>query len=113
MYDALLKDARVIDPSQGVDGILDVAITDGKIEALEADIPQNRAKATIPLAGKIVTPGLIDAHCHPVGHFTDHAVSPDEAGVHAGVLPTRDTTPEKRRHHQPFYDVEARRDGVA
>jgi dihydroorotase len=90
MYDVLLKDARVIDPSQKVDGIFDVAITDGKIEVLEADIPKNRAKATIPLAGKIVTPGLIDAHCHPVLHFTDHAVFPDEAGVHAGVLLVND-----------------------
>ena len=90
MYDTLLTEARVIDPSQEVDGIFDVAITDGKITALEKDIPRNRAKVTIPLAGRIVTPGLIDAHCHPVLHFTDHAVFPDEAGVHAGVLLVND-----------------------
>jgi dihydroorotase len=90
MCDVLLKDARVIDPSQGVDGIFDVAIADGMIAALEADIPHARAKVTIPLVGKIVTPGLIDAHCHPVLHFTDHAVFPDDAGIHAGVLLVND-----------------------
>jgi dihydroorotase len=90
MYDILLKDARVIDPSQEVDGLLDVAIADGKIAALEAGIPHNRAKVTIPLAGRIVTPGLVDAHCHPALHLTDHAVFPDDAGVHAGVLLVND-----------------------
>lgn len=90
MHDTLLKGARLIDPSQRLDGILDVAIADGKVAALEADIPPTAARVTIPLAGKIVTPGLIDAHCHPVGCFTDHAVPPDEAGVHAGVLLVND-----------------------
>jgi dihydroorotase len=90
MYDTLLKDARVIDPSQGVDGTFDVSITGGKVAALERNIPHDRARVVIPLAGRIVTPGLIDAHCHPVGRFTDHGVFPDDAGVHAGVLLVND-----------------------
>jgi len=47
MYDTLLTEARVIDPSQEVDGVFDVAITDGKITALEKDIPRNRAKCSL------------------------------------------------------------------
>lgn len=90
MHDCLLKGARVVDPSQGIDGVVDIALKDGKIGAIENDISPKQAKATYELRGKIVTPGLIDAHCHPVLHFTDHAVHPDEAGVNAGVLLVND-----------------------
>ncbi len=90
MHDILLKGARVIDPAQGIDGILDVAIADGKVAGVAAGIPQHSATMTIPLPGKIVTPGLIDAHCHPALHLTDHAVHPDDAGVNAGVLLVND-----------------------
>ena len=86
MYDILLKNARVIDPAQTIDGILDVAVEDGIIARLEAGIPPERARVTYPLAGKLVVPGLIDAHCHPALDFAGHAVHPDAAGVDAGVL---------------------------
>lgn len=90
MYDCLLKGARVIDPSQDLDGVCDIALKDGKIVGIESDIAPELARATYALRGKIVAPGLIDAHCHPVLHFTDHAVHPDDAGVNAGVLLVND-----------------------
>lgn len=85
MYDCLIKEARVIDPSQGIDAVLDIAIEDGHIEKIGPDIPAATASATYMMSGKIVTPGLIDAHCHPVLGFSDRFVHPDEAGIHAGV----------------------------
>ncbi len=90
IYDTLLKGALVIDPAQKINGIFDLAITKGKIKAIKGDIPINKARNTIPLVGKIVTPGLIDAHCHPVFPLTSHSVTPDEAGVNAGVLLVND-----------------------
>ena len=90
MYDFLFKGGRVLDPARKVDGLFDVAVTGGKIAVIERDIAPDLAKTTIPVPGKILTPGLIDAHCHPVLHFTDHAVHPDEAGVNAGVLLVND-----------------------
>jgi len=33
-YDVLLSGGRVIDPAQGIDGILDVAIQDGRIATI-------------------------------------------------------------------------------
>lgn len=90
MYDCLLKGANVIDPSQRLNGIFDIAIKEGKIACIDADIPAQDASVIFPLAGKIVTPGLIDAHCHPSLHFGDHAVLPDEAGVNSGVLLVND-----------------------
>jgi len=90
MYDCLLKGATVIDPSQGIDGVFDLAINEGKIARIAADIPAKDASVIYPLVGKIVTPGLIDAHCHPSLNFSEHAVLSDEAGVNAGVLLVND-----------------------
>lgn len=90
MYDCLLKGANVVDPSQRLDGIFDIAIREGKIARIDADIPAKDASVIYALAGKIVTPGLIDAHCHPSLNFSDHSVLPDEAGVNSGVLLVND-----------------------
>jgi dihydroorotase len=62
-YDLILKGGRVIDPSAGLDAVRDVAIAQGKIAAIEANIPGD-ASETIDVSGKIVAPGLIDIHTH-------------------------------------------------
>ena len=62
-YDLIIRGGLVIDPSVGLDAIRDVAITGGKIVAVEANIVGD-AKETIDARGKIVAPGLIDIHTH-------------------------------------------------
>jgi dihydroorotase len=63
-YDFLIKGGRVIDPKNGVDGVRDVAIKDGKIAAVQAQIPVGRAMKAVDATGFLVTPGLIDIHVH-------------------------------------------------
>jgi dihydroorotase len=62
-YDLVIKGGRVIDPSQALDAVRDVAIIGGRIAAVEADIAADAAE-TIDARGKIVAPGLIDIHTH-------------------------------------------------
>lgn len=62
-YDLLIKGGRVIDPSQRIDAVRDVAIVAGKIAAIEPSIAAEAAD-TIDARGKIVAPGLIDIHTH-------------------------------------------------
>jgi dihydroorotase len=63
-YDLVLKGGHVIDPKNRINGRMDVAIADGKIARLAADIPASEAKKLVNVAGLTVTPGLIDIHVH-------------------------------------------------
>src|SRR5881397_3328279 len=85
MHDLLLKGGTVVDPSTGLDGIFDIAVESGVIARIAPDIPGAEATRTIAVAGKIVTPGLIDLHAHVFEGFTRNGVHPDLGGVHAGV----------------------------
>src|SRR5579875_2111875 len=85
MYDLLLKGATVVDPSIGVHGPKDVAITQGTIAAVAPAIAPEEARRVIELPGTILTPGLIDLHVHVFEGFTRFGVHPDEAGVYAGL----------------------------
>ena len=62
-YDLIVKGGRVIDPSRKLDGVRDVAIANGQIAAIEANIA-GEAADTIDAHGKLVVPGLIDIHTH-------------------------------------------------
>ncbi len=84
MYDVFLKDGEIIDPAQGMHAVGSLAIRNGKIAAVGKDI-SGEAKKVIPLQGKIITPGLIDIHCHPSTGFADVGVPADEYGLNTGV----------------------------
>jgi dihydroorotase len=62
-YDLLIKGGRVIDPSVRLDAVRDVAISGGRIAAVDATITAAAAD-TIDARGKLVVPGLLDIHTH-------------------------------------------------
>ncbi|HZR32874.1 MAG TPA: amidohydrolase/deacetylase family metallohydrolase [Terriglobales bacterium] len=66
-YDLLLKGGHVIDPANQLDGLMDVAVSGGKIAAVQKEIPAGQAGKVVDVSGLYVTPGLIDIHFH-VGH---------------------------------------------
>ncbi len=54
----------MIDPSQGIDGVMDVLMSDGLIVEVGRGIGMPDDARTIDASGCIVAPGLIDVHVH-------------------------------------------------
>ncbi len=63
-YDLLLRGGHVICPASGLNGVMDVAIRDGKIAAVQTDILPASAKEVLDVRGRLVLPGMIDTHAH-------------------------------------------------
>jgi dihydroorotase len=85
-YDVLLRGGHVICPASGINGVMDVAVRDGKIAAVQKDILPATAKETIDLRGRIVLPGLIDTHAHVYRYVSGRfGLDADLVGVHSGV----------------------------
>ncbi|MFP5287253.1 MAG: dihydroorotase, partial [Thermoanaerobaculia bacterium] len=60
----LIQGGRVVDPSQDLDGTLDVLIEDGAVAKIDGRIEKPENTETIDAAGLVVAPGLIDIHVH-------------------------------------------------
>ena len=85
-YDLVLRGGRVIDPAQGLDGIYDVGIRDGKIGAVLPSIDASDALHSLDLRDRLVVPGLIDTHAHVYQHVTGaFGMNPDLVGIRSGV----------------------------
>ena len=82
-YDIVLKGGHVIDPGNQIDAVLDVAITAGKIAAVQAGIPAAQASRTVDVSGLYVVPGLIDLHAHVFGYAD--SLFPDDSALPAGT----------------------------
>ena len=83
-YSLLLKGGHVIDPKNGVDGVMDVAIADGKVAAVAASIDASQAARVVDVAGLHVVPGLIDLHAHVfIGTTPDRYLSDGDVAVPA------------------------------
>jgi dihydroorotase len=89
--DLLIKGGTVIDPSQNLHSPLDVAVKDGTILEIAADIPVSRARKAVSAKGKIVTPGLIDVHVHIYEGVGSLGVNADHFCLARGVTTAVDS----------------------
>ncbi len=60
----LIKNGRVVDPSQDIDGIHDILVKDRKIEGIYPQGKAPEADSVIDASNLLVIPGLVDIHTH-------------------------------------------------
>ena len=84
MTDLLIRNGLVIDPANGIEARMDVAVRDGRIDGVAPDLSGLRARQTIDAGGAVVCPGLVDLHVHVYEWVTNFGVNADYAGVNAG-----------------------------
>lgn len=99
----LIKNGRVLDPSQNLDRVADVLIEDGRIAAIETSI-QNADAEIVDASGLVVAPGLIDIHVHgrtPGQEYKEDTRTLTTAAARGGVttvcvMPNTNPTIDKR-----------------
>jgi len=90
-YDLILRGGRVIDPSQKLDAMTDVAFAAGKVARLGTGL-QGDAKTDVrDVSGRIVTPGLIDLHTHVYWGGTSLGIDAEDFCRRSGVTTCIDT----------------------
>lgn len=83
-YDIVIRGGEVIDPSQGLRKVCDVAVQDDRIAAVEDSIDASGTHQVIDARGQLVVPGLIDLHVHVYPH-SPFGLDPDSLCAAGGV----------------------------
>jgi dihydroorotase len=84
-YDLLIKGGTLVDPAQGINDRRDVAFAGGMVAAVAVDIPAEEAAETIDAGGKLVAPGLIDAHVHIYEGVSHYGINADKTCLARGA----------------------------
>jgi dihydroorotase len=109
-YDLLLKGGHVIDAKNHISAIRDVAISSGRIAAVEENIPASRARKTIDVSSLYVTPGLVDIHEHVFAgtmsreYTGENCVRADSFSFRSGVTTVVDAGSSGWRNFGEFRD---------
>lgn len=111
-YDLLLKGGHLIDPKNGIDAPMDLAVRDGKVARVASSIPASSARRTVDVSGLYVTPGIIDLHAHHYYGTEPHraysngfsSIPPDGFTFRAGVTTAVDVGGAGWRNFQHFKD---------
>jgi dihydroorotase len=77
-FDLVIRGGEVLDPSQSLRAKRDIGIRWGVVEAVQEQIPAERALKSIDASGKLVTPGLVDLHCHVYPYGSAIGIPADE-----------------------------------
>jgi len=110
-FDLLLKGGHVIDPRNNRNGVMDVAIAQGRIAQVAANIAPGQARKVVEAGGLYVTPGLVDIHVHVYAgtgmrgaYSGDNSVYPDGFTFRSGVTTAVDVGSSGWRNFPDFKD---------
>ncbi|MEO2008771.1 MAG: amidohydrolase/deacetylase family metallohydrolase [Pirellulaceae bacterium] len=104
--DILIRGGEVIDPSQGLRGLRDIAICGNQIIAVAEGLVDVEAGRVVNAGGMYVTPGLIDLHMHAYTH-SPFGLDPDPLCAAGGVTTMLDAGTAGSYNFDAF-----RRDGI-
>lgn len=102
-FDLVLKGGRVIDERNGLDAVLDLAVSNGRVAAVASDLPVSGAEVR-DVSGAIVTPGLIDIHTHVYHKATSLSVDPDMIARRSAVTTLVDAGSAGAGNYDGFRD---------
>jgi dihydroorotase len=90
-YELILRGGRVIDPSQNLDAVTDVAFSAGKVARIGPRLDGGAGTDVRDVTGRIVSPGLIDLHTHVYWGGTSLGIDAEEFCRTSGVTTAIDT----------------------
>src|SRR5438477_12406186 len=90
-FDLILRGGRVIDPSQKLDAVTDIAFAAGKVALVGNELKADPGTDVRDVSGTIVTPGLIDLHTHVYWGGTSLGIDAEEFCRTSGVTTAVDT----------------------
>jgi dihydroorotase len=90
-FDLVLRGGRVVDPSQKLDAVTDVAFSGGKVAMVGNALKADAGTDVRDVSGYIVTPGLIDLHTHVYWGGTSLGIDAEEFCRTSGVTTAIDT----------------------
>jgi len=108
-YDLLLRGGHVIDARNKISAVRDVAISNGKIAAVDTKLDSADALKTVDVSGLYVTPGLVDIHAHTYtgtgergSYAGDNSIPPDGFTFRVGVTTVADAGCAGWRNFEDF-----------
>jgi dihydroorotase len=90
VYDLLLKNGTLVDPSQRIYTQLDIAINKGFIERVDKDLSSDQASEVIYADNCLITPGFIDLHVHCYPGVSHYGIDADTHSLAHGVTTVLD-----------------------
>jgi dihydroorotase len=83
--DLIIRNARLLDPGSARDGHFDVAVTDGRVSAIDDALDPAEAGEVVDGSGLLLTPGLVDLHTHVFHGVSYGGIDPDTIAGRSGV----------------------------